>query len=119
MTFSDFFSKFSKTTLLTLTLLLGLAAGPLHAADLQSAKATGLIGERLDGYCAVVNPKAKAEIQKIVRAVNAKRRTQYQRIAKKNGVTAADVGRLTAAKVIKNAPKGTFIQQPNGKWVRK
>lgn len=112
-------SGFIKTILLVLTLVFGYATGTAHAANLQSAKASGQIGERLDGYCAVVNPSAKPDIHALAKAVNAKRRAQYQRIAKKNGVTAADVGRLTAAKVIKNAPKGTFVQQGGGKWVRK
>lgn len=108
-----------KTTLLILTLLCAYAVTPAHAANLKSAKAAGQIGERRDGYCAVVNPSAKPEIHELVKTVNAKRRTQYQRIAKKNGVTAADVGKLTATKVIKNAPKGTYVQDKGGKWVRK
>jgi len=119
MSLAKYLSIFSKNTLLLIALIFGLAAGPLHAADLKSAKASGLIGERLDGYSAVVDPKASAEIRTLSRTVNAKRRAQYERIAKKNGVSAADVGRLTAAKVIKNAPKGTFVQQANGKWTRK
>ncbi len=112
-------SGFIKTTLLVLTLLFGYAVTPAQAANLQAAKAAGQIGERLDGYCAVVDKGAKPDIHQLAKTINAKRRAQYERIARKNGVTVADVGRLTAAKVIKNAPKGTFIQQAGGKWVRK
>ena len=91
-------------------------AGQGYAMDLQAAKTSGLVGETPSGYLAVVqaNPEAKS----LVDSVNAKRKLEYQDIAKRNNIALKDVEQLAGKKAIDKTPAGQFVQV-NGKWVRK
>jgi uncharacterized protein YdbL (DUF1318 family) len=85
-------------------LLLGLlGTGTVPAADLASAKAAGQVCERTDGYIAATSG-TPADVQALVNKVNAGRRAEYERIAKKNGVSVDKVARLTAQKLIGRNP---------------
>lgn len=101
---------------LTLPALLGLwlLALPAHAVDLAQAKAAGQVGEQLNGLLGLVKLDAPAEVQALVKNINAARLAEYQRIAAKNGVSADEVARLTAQKVIGQAPAGQFVETPSG-----
>lgn len=101
---------------LTLAALLGLwlLALPAQALDLAQAKANGLVGEQLNGLLGLVKPDAPADVQALVNTINAARLAEYQRIAAKNGVSADEVARLTAQKVIGQAPAGQFVETPSG-----
>ena len=108
---------------LAVAVLLGLAstlavgATPAHALDLDQARAQGLIGERADGYAGVVTPSAEANA--LVADVNARRRAAYADIAAKNGTSPEAVGSVTAERLIARLPKGAFVQDASGRWVRK
>lgn len=101
-------------------LLLGLCliTMPVSAADLATAKSAGLVGEQLNGFLGLVKADAPAEIQALVKSINAQRLAEYQRIAAKNGVAAEEVARLTAQKVIGQAAPGQFVETPSG-WVQR
>lgn len=111
---------YKKTTLALTSLLLGLwlSAFPARATELAEVKASGLVGEQIDGYLGLVTPDASAEVRALVNSINAQRQAEYQRIAAKNGVPAVDVARLTAQKVIGQAAPGHFVQTPSG-WQRR
>ena len=86
-------------------LILSLAfAYPSAAADLGAAKASGQVCEQADGYLRA-NAGAPGDVQQMAKNINAKRRAEYDKIAKKNKVTLAQVARLTAEKVINKAPQ--------------
>ena len=102
-------------TALALALAL-LGAAPAQAITLDEAKARGYVGERYDGYLALVDPGAPAEVRALVDEVNAKRRARYAEIAQKRGVPVEAVGKLTAEKVINQAAPGTFVMTPKGAW---
>ena len=111
----------ARLTLALALLLLGAAAAapPALAISLDEAKAAGYVGERFDGYLAVVDSGAPAEVRALVEDINAKRRARYAEIARKQGVPVEAVAKLTAEKVINDAPPGTFIMGPKGSWQRR
>ena len=87
------------------TLIVALAfAHPSAAADLGAAKASGQVCEQTDGYLRA-NAGAPGDVQEMTKNINAKRRAEYDKIARKNNVTLDQVARLTAEKVINMAPQ--------------
>ncbi|QLF92603.1 YdbL family protein [Pseudomonas sp. ABC1] len=106
------------TLLLTLCLSLPAAAMNLNQAmsALGDAKASGLVGEKPDGYLGVVRSSGDAE--SIASQINQARRAEYQRVAQKNGVAIKDVEVIAGKKAIEKTPSGQFIQL-DGNWVKK
>ena len=54
----------------------------------------------------------------LVKDINAKRLAAYTDIAAKNGTSVAAVGAVTAEKLYREAPPGTYLMV-DGSWVRK
>lgn len=104
--------------LLLAVLLLGSAL-PALAQSLQEAKQDGLVGERRDGYLGVVAPSAGTGVHALVADVNARRKANYEAIARKNGTALATVQALAAEKTLNMTAPGHYIQDENGQWVRK
>jgi len=98
-------------------MLLALAGGAL-AIDLNEAKTTGLVGETIEGYLAVVEASAPPEAVALVAQVNARRRAEYQRIADQNDIPLADVEALAAKKAIEKTRPGGWVRL-NGNWRQK
>ena len=99
------------TALLTLSLF-GTSA---WAENLDRLRASGAIGESVNGLVVARNPGAKAEAN----AINAQRRAIYQQKAAAQGVSVDQVGKVYAAEILKKVPAGTWIQKGNGQWVQK
>lgn len=99
-------------------LLLLLFAVVALAADLDQVKRDGIVGERADGYLGVVVASAPADVTSLVADVNAKRKQQYQRIAKTNGLTMEQVQALAGKKAIEKTRSGDWIMLDGG-WQRK
>lgn len=95
-----------------------LFAGAAYAADLDQAKSDGLVGERADGYLGLVKSNAPADVVELVKAVNAKRRAEYQRIAGENGLTIEEVQALAGRKAIERTAAGQWVM-PDGGWRQK
>ena len=57
----------------SIAILLLLVSGSVFASELTAPKEQGIIGERFDGYLALVS-KASPEIQSLVETVNQKRK---------------------------------------------
>lgn len=93
-----------------------LVASLAFALDLDSAKAQGLVGETDSGYLAAVQPSA--EVSALVSDINSKRRAEYERIARQNGIAVADVEKLAAKKAIDKTPAGQYVQV-GGSWRKK
>ena len=101
-----------------LTLALAVVAfmgGPLQAQSLDTLRASGAVGERFDGYLAARDSSA----QSFVNQVNAQRKQIYQKRAASQGVSADEVGKVYAKKIIKDVAPGTWLQKPDGGWVQK
>jgi uncharacterized protein len=94
-------------------LLCGAVAA--HAIDLNEAKRTGLVGETTEGYVDLVNPAAPAEVRSLVDDVNARRRAEYERIARNNGISREEVEVLAAIKAIERTEAGGWVRV-DGVW---
>lgn len=106
-----------KLRILTLVTLIALAVTPAMALDLQSARASGVVAEKADGYVVAVKPGA--DVNALVADVNAKRRAEYARISKENGQPLNVVGKVAAEQVINNLPAGSLYQGPDGQMKKR
>lgn len=106
------------TLLVALGLVLPALAMNLNEAmgALAGAKARGQLGEMPNGYLGVVSANGQAE--EIARLINQARRTEYQRLARENGIQLGDVEAIAGQKALDKTPSGQYIQL-NGKWIRK
>ncbi|MBB1333694.1 YdbL family protein [Pseudoalteromonas sp. SR44-5] len=86
------------------------------AISLDDAKNQGLVGEDSSGYLGLVVQNAEAKV--VVDEINAKRKAQYLKLAKKNNLSLSQVEALAAAKTIEKTQSGHFVEV-NGEWVKK
>ena len=89
------------------------------ASPLAQPKADGLIGEQANGYIGLVKQNVSADIKKLVNDVNAKRRAGYQKIAKKQGTSLAEVERVGGNTAIEKTLRGNYIRDASGSWRKK
>ena len=106
-----------KTFIAILISYLLLAAQPVLAIDLQTAKDQGLVGETPSGYLEAVNAPS-AEIKTLVNDINAQRKQKYKDIAARNNTSLEAVELLAGKKAIEKSEPGSFIKL-GGSWQRK
>ena len=93
-----------------------LVVGPALALELGEAKSSGLVGELNSGYLGVVKPSG--EVDKLVADINRKRKEQYQKIAKKNGISLQAVEARAGQKAVEKSAPGAYINTGSG-WQKK
>lgn len=93
-----------KASYLIAALMTVLVALPAAAIDLHSARAAGKVKELPTGY--VEAASTSEDVVKLVNEVNAKRRTEYEKISKKNGQPIDVVGKLAAPEIAKSIAAG-------------
>ena len=86
------------------------------AISLDDAKNQGLVGEDSSGYLGLVVQNAEAKA--VVDDINAKRKAQYLKLAKKNNLSLSQLEALAAAKTIEKTQSGHYVEV-NGNWVKK
>ncbi len=106
------------SVLASLVLIVGLTSAPAEAQSLDQLRASGVVGERFDGY-AEARGGASAQARALVSQVNAKRRRLYQQRAAEQRVPAGQVGRVFAQQIMQKAPRGTPFLTESGRWTRK
>ena len=115
--------RFISSLLIALSLLVAagtFAAAPAHAEALDDARAAGQVGERPDGYVALVDANAPASVKSLVDSINRQRRDAYQKIANEKGVPIEQIGALTAEKIIREKlSPGMFYMDAGGAWKQK
>ncbi|MCB0345944.1 MAG: YdbL family protein [Bdellovibrionales bacterium] len=116
-TVASFKFRLLPSILLLVTTL--FVAAPAFALDLDQAKARGLVGETPSGYLASVSDSVSPDVKALVSEINAKRKAEYQKIAKENGASVASVEKLAAEKAFQKTPAGQFVRKPSGEWVKK
>ncbi len=84
---------------LPLLLALSLFSLPVSALNLDQAKAQKLVKETGSGYLVAVKPSA--EVNALIKKINAGRKAQYQKIAKKQGTSLTTVEQLAGQKLTK------------------
>lgn len=101
------------------TVLISVIAAPAFAISLDEAKAKGLVGERLDGYIGAVSSAPTADITSLVATINSARKSEYAKIAARNGQPVSVVEKLAAAKLIERAGSGHYYMDKSGNWNKK
>jgi uncharacterized protein YdbL (DUF1318 family) len=103
-----------------IVILAGLGwSGPTWAISLHEAKAQGLVGEQANGYLGLVKPGASAEVKALMNEINAKRKKEYQDIARRNKTELNVVEALAGKKAIERTAPGQYVKLPSGQWVKK
>ncbi len=93
-------------------------SGQLLAADLTSAKNTGLIGEQANGYIGFVK-SVPDDVRALVKTVNEKRKVRYKKIAKSKQISLSDVAKIGGKKAIEKTKVGNYIKHSGGSWIKK
>ena len=100
-------------------LVVGLGSGAAQAGPLEDAKASGLVGERVDGYLGLVDSGAPADVKRLVEQINAEREAKYAEIAQKQGVPVKAVAQIAGEKLVNRAGSGEYVMGANGQWRHK
>lgn len=98
-------------------LAVAMISVPALALDLQEARTQGIIGEKTDGYVAVVT--SSPEAQKLAAEVNARRKEEYARISKTNGQPVDVVAKVAAETIVSKLPAGSLYQDAGGSWKKR
>ncbi|HET8726052.1 MAG TPA: YdbL family protein [Alphaproteobacteria bacterium] len=104
-------------TAATVVTMVSLTPRLAAAQTLDQAKASGLVGEMPNGYVGAV--QAGGSVRALVDSVNAQRRERYQEVAASNGVPLAVVEQRAGTQLIERTPRGQFVMNASGQWVRK
>lgn len=99
------------------TLLISTIAFSSWAISLSDAKQQGLVGEMANGYLGMVVDNAEAK--SLVESVNAKRKSIYMDLARKNKITMQQVSALAGEKAFAKTQSGHYIKNSAGQWVKK
>ena len=94
-----------------------VAAMKKRLPQLVALKKAKAIGEDNKGFVAVLKNSGNAA--SIVAAENKDRNVVYSALAKKHGISAAQVGKQRAEGIRKKAAPGTMIQDSSGNWKAK
>jgi len=109
-----------RAALLAVGMALALAA-PLAAQNsptVAAGLASGVIGERFDGYLGYVRSVSPA-LSRQVDAINIRRRTLYSNLAARRGVSPGDVGITAACSLLSRVDVGQAYMLGDGKWRRR
>ena len=107
-------------------LAVGMFAVPLtsapavaqSSASVVSARASGMVGERFDGYLGyAATPSRGLRVQ--VDAINIQRRSLYISLARRRAVTPQDVGIATACQLFQRVSVGEPYMLNDGLWRRR
>ncbi len=96
-------------------MLTGAPASAQRDPAYAQARAAGTIGEKPDGYLAVVG-SASAAVQAIVDDINIRRRQEYTRQAAATGATVEQFAFTTGCNLILRTVPGEKYQAPDGSW---
>ena len=100
-------------------ILLVFALQSAWAIDIGTAKSQGLVGEANTGYLAAVETPASAEVQALISSVNAKRKAQFERTAKKTNTTLPQVANRFYELAVQKTRPGNYYQDRSGRWKKK
>ncbi len=89
------------------------------ALDIHEAKDQGLVGEANTGYIAAVKSPASAEVKALIASVNAKRKAEFERTAKKTSATVEQVRVRFYELAVTRTKPGHYYQDKSGRWKKK
>ena len=88
------------------------------SAAIVSARRTGQVGERFDGYLGLSSANVSADLRRHVGAVNIRRRALYSNLASRKGVTPEEVGITAACSLLRRVNVGEYYLLNQGGWRR-
>ncbi len=101
-------------------LLIGLLSiSVAMAGPLDQPKADGLIGEQANGYLGLVSQNVPADVKALVRDVNARRKSRYQKIAGNQNVPLSEVEKVGGTTAMDRTLRGNYIKDSSGRWRKK
>ncbi|MEE4155363.1 MAG: YdbL family protein [Erythrobacter sp.] len=80
-----------------------------------AARASGEVGERVDGYLGIVG-EATPALQRLVDDINIKRRAVYAEKARENNATLEQYAMTAGCQAIARTVPGEKYQAPSGQW---
>ncbi|WP_409433187.1 YdbL family protein [Litorimonas sp. RW-G-Af-16] len=106
---------------------MNVTGGNVAVAQAQSAKAIvdaaiqrGEVGERVDGYLAVVDGKnPSAAVRAAVQEINIGRKSVYTQRANARNVKTEELSTLIGEQQIQKLPPGAYYLDASGVWKRK
>ena len=107
--------------MIRLWLLAALAIAAPAAAQtpaVDTARATGIAGERYDGYMGFVSPPS-AIVRSQVAAINIRRRSLYSNLAASRGASPQDVGITAGCTLLARVGIGQAYMLGDGVWRRR
>ena len=106
-------------SLISAALMLAMYAAAPAEAGSRELKATGAVGETVDGYLGIVDGSASQGVRAEVDSINAARRQAYEDAAADTGRPLSEVQAVAGARLREKAQAGDWIQNAAGEWVQK
>ena len=107
------------TSLGAIAMLLGAVTVPAFAddtSDFAAARASGAVGEKIDGYVAVVGTGTPA-LRKLVDDINIRRKAVYAEKAEAQHATVEEYALSSGCQLIARTQPGWKYQGPGGEWL--
>ena len=111
-------NKIGVIVALAVSALAGIGASVAYAQRdpaYEAARASGKVGEQIDGYLGVVGAQG-ADIQRLVNDLNIKRKAAYTSKAGANGSSIEEFAFTTGCNLIAQTAPGEKYQAPGGQW---
>ncbi len=99
--------------------LIALApAASAQTAAVNAARASGIVGERFDGYLGLAAP-VQGNVRSQVATINLTRRALYSRLAASRGASPQDVGITAGCQLLARVGVGQAYLLANSGWRRR
>ena len=93
-------------------------AANAQTAAMNAARASGIVGERFDGYLGLATP-AQGNVRSQVATINVTRRALYSRLAASRGASPQDVGVTAGCQLLARVGVGQVYLLADGVWRRR
>ena len=110
--------KKSVTIAIAVALAIGAVAGPANAQRdpaYESARSSGQVGEKMDGYLGIVSTETPA-LRSLVSDINIKRKAVYAQKAQAASATLEAYAFTSGCLAISRTSPGEKYQAPDGSW---
>jgi len=104
--------------LLLLAALIAIAPAAAQTPAVNAARASGIVGERYDGYLGFA-VAAPAALKSQVATINIQRRSLYSNLAASRGATPQDVGITAGCQLLARVGVGQAYMWADGVWRRR
>ena len=102
----------------TVLLATGASSAAAQTPAFDQALATGVVGERFDGYLGfAATPSAQVRSQ--LSTINIRRRALYSILASRKGASAQDVGVTAGCQLLERVTIGEVYMLSDGAWRRR